>query len=299
MFQSAVRRRSGFTLVELLVVISIIAVLLALLVPAIQKAREAANRASCQNNLKNIGIALMNYQHSNRAFPPGAKTTTMPTGTVSHSWGTLLLPFIDQESLEKQYNYAVNWSANTATIAFPVRAYHCASSPSPRVNPATSIATTDYAAVAGVAPEAWAAGVALPPGNPPRPAGIMSVDVAVRLSELIDGASNTIAIVEIGGRPQLMRGIGPIPGPSPPGAGWADPANMMTVQGDDGVSPPPSIGNCAINCTNFDEIYSFHPGGAHVVFADGSVRQLSPGVNTRVVAALATFAGKEPIPGGF
>src|SRR5262245_13326323 len=239
MFQSAVRRRSGFTLVELLVVISIIAVLLALLVPAIQKAREAANRASCQNNLKNMGIALMNYQHSNRAFPPGAKTTP-----ALHSWGTFLLPFLDNEALEKTIDYAMPWNVgqNLAAIAVPVRAYHCASSPSPRVNPATSIATTDYAAVAGVAPEAWAAGVAATPaGTPPNGRGIMSVDVAVRLSELIDGASNTITIVEIGGRPQLMRGIGPVPGGPPPGAGWADPANIMLVHGDNGMGP---LGNC-------------------------------------------------------
>src|SRR5262245_31657820 len=114
MLRSPARRSSAFTLVELLVVIAIIAVLLALLLPAVQKVREAANRTTCANNLKQMGLALMNYQHSNRAFPPAVKPIQISPGVpVTHSWGTLLLPYIDQENLERQYSYNADWNSPT------------------------------------------------------------------------------------------------------------------------------------------------------------------------------------------
>src|SRR5262245_339279 len=94
------KRRPGFTLVELLVVIAIIAVLIALLVPAVQKVREAANKAQCQNNLKQLGLALHNYHGCYLQFPPGGVTT--PT---LHGWGTYILPYIGQQPLYERYHW--------------------------------------------------------------------------------------------------------------------------------------------------------------------------------------------------
>ena len=116
-------RRPGFTLIELLVVIAIIAILIGLLLPAIQKIREAANRLKCQNNLKQIGLGLHNYQTQNGYFPPGAITNSTAAGPTRtreklgittptiHGWAVFLLPFIEQDNLYRQYNFNQHWYA--------------------------------------------------------------------------------------------------------------------------------------------------------------------------------------------
>src|SRR5512137_843597 len=99
--------RRGFTLVELLVVIAIIGVLVALLLPAVQAAREAARRMSCSNNLKQIGLALHNYEGTYRVLPPSRIDINLPR--FQQSWVSLALPFIEQGTIHAKYNFGNNW----------------------------------------------------------------------------------------------------------------------------------------------------------------------------------------------
>lgn len=170
-------RRQAFTLIELLVVIAIIAVLIGLLVPAVQKVREAANRMSCTNNLKQLGMATANYESTNLTLPPArvdapagypvpAFGVAAPaTGTLQHGPITFLLPYLEQEALFKQYNMGLTWSdpGNATAIATIVKTVVCPSAPdAPQSRldtgnppgstnaPRWSSAPTDYALANGV-----------------------------------------------------------------------------------------------------------------------------------------------------
>lgn len=297
--------RRAFTLVELLLVIAIIAVLIGLLLPAVQRVREAANRTTCGNNLRQIGLALHGYANTHGGFPPAIeeRTPTVPgtTGTSVGSW-LFLLSYLEQDVLARQYRWDLDWfdPPNRPVVTTRLKVLQCPSTAAPadREGGGTTPdrgpgACTDYAPTLQVAPSL--AGSSLVERVEDYQ-GAMGRNAMVRLIQITDGLSQTILIAEDAGRPQRWQAGQLVPNVYTPGGAWASGPNRIGVSGFDPVART-KPGPCAINCVNDREVYSFHPGGARVLFADGSVHFLREGVNIRVLAALVTRAGGEVIPG--
>src|SRR6266851_4664286 len=316
---SKTTRRRGFTLLELLVVIAIIAVLIGLLVPAVQKVREAANRMACANNLKNLGLALHNYHDVHRKFPPGAvgPFASLPqfAGLKHHGLGTYLLPYLEQDALASQYCWDVSWfdPPNQPVVTTPLKIWQCPSAETDRFEDGTlptvppppgilfsgTAACGDYAGMSRVDAELARRGLIDPPNGPRDEQGnyqgVFRVNHTTRLADIQDGASNTIMMAECAGRPQLWQGRQPVPDKWLTGGPWAS-RGLLWGRGAKGDGTA-FYGTCAINCTNDREVYSFHPGGANVVFADGHVHFLKESIDIRIFAALVTRAGGE-VPAG-
>jgi len=298
--------RPGFTLIELLVVIAIIAVLIALLLPAVQQAREAARRAQCANNLKQIGLALHNYESAYLMF--ATSTRTIPGRPPVRQTATLtrILPFLEQANVYQQYDFNRDWfdAPNTTVIQTQLPAFQCPSTPnSGRMD--TAVVTTpagtfsgpracaDYAPLEGIGSLLTGTGRVdtQSEGSP----GVLQVNFnQCRIRDITDGTSSTLLVAEDAGRPVwYIRGR---TNPTVlPGAGWADDLQDYLLHGaqDDALASPP--GPCAINCHNDGEIYSFHSGSADLLFADGHAKFFSANTDIRVIARLITPRGQEVV----
>ena len=325
-------RRRGFTLVELLVVIAIIGILVGLLLPAVQAAREAARRKQCQNNLKQIGLALHSFENVYQYFPNAYVYLSQNDPAVSNptvarygqSAFVLILPYLENAALFGSIQQTNNTSffnpanlpppggTNTA-YSTPLPGFLCPSVPGDATTDYTKalaasfnnfgltinypdgmiFGRTDYAPDAGT--ELGAMGISITAA-----ASIITQPPAfpTRFSDIIDGSSNTIMVVEDAARPPFYGNHGRInDGPNPQGGGaWADPLNYIATNGSvaDGSGFVP--GPCAVNCSNDSEIFSFHPGGSNVLFGDGGVRFISDNLNLQQVAALLSKAGGEVTP---
>jgi prepilin-type N-terminal cleavage/methylation domain-containing protein/prepilin-type processing-associated H-X9-DG protein len=201
----------GFTLVELLVVIAIIGILVALLLPAIQAAREAARRSSCQNNLKQLGIALLLHHDAHRAFPAGARMKLGPMGPeVLANANIAILPFLEEQAVARQWKYDLQyWEQSVSTLETPVEVFICPSNGSQAVvdplfdslgvSPGTALATTDYAYSRGVT-NAWCVSNEYPLTE----TGVFHIVAEgyarpTTIQQITDGTSHTIAMGEAAG----------------------------------------------------------------------------------------------------
>jgi len=283
----------GFTVVELLVAIFIIGVLIALLLPAIQMAREAARRVQCQNDLRQWGLALDEHVLARSKYPPGYRITS-PTGTCI----AVLLPFVEQEPLN--YDASADWddARNRTAVATRLALLVCPSAPSQNRSdlsrPGMPLAAGDYAPTHGVN-SGYCQRAGWPLYSPPDENGILTY-LGCRPADVTDGLSQTITLVEDAGRPELWRMGRHIAGLAG-NPGWADPMYEIALDGSDTLitGAGQGFGPCVMNCTNDNEAYSFHPRGANLLFADGAVRFISEHISNRTFAAFSTRAGGDAV----
>ncbi len=334
------RSNPAFTLVELLVVIAIIGILVALLLPAIQAAREAARRTQCTNNLKQLGLGLLNYHDTHKSFPFAWMVSVTGAvggpGTNAQVWGVLTLPFIEQQTLKDRYDdrypafepmAAIPAVAeNLKVIQTVVPAFVCPSAPgggdgrvykgdlSPESLPITwTAAPSDYCAITGVRGTLSTVAYAGNPVQGSRDGALQFTGLDItknpptfdpstsRLSDILDGTSNTFLVGERTGGGRIYAGTVQWNHPYEPlyggvnGGGWGDILNGEHWVAGSLWDDPGQDGPYAINRTNMRSagFHSFHPGGCHFVLADGSVKYLSQDTHPYVVASMITRAGRE------
>jgi len=297
--------RSAFTLVELLVVIAIIGILVALLLPAVQAARESARGSHCKNNLKQLGLALHQHHDAYGKFPPGVVffPFTVPQGNIiqgAHGFGPFLLPYLEQEALARVYRWDKRSQGpeNQPVATTQLKVFQCPSAEPDRWVTAVEDpknysyggkgACGDYTGVREIDTRLVDLGLV---DEAAHYQGVLTKDYLTRFSDITDGASQTILVTECAGRPELWRAGQSVAGIYSPNTAWVT-GTLIYGQGSstDGATKP---GPCAINCTNDHEAYSFHPSGANAVFADGSVHFLNVDMDIRIFARLATRAGEE------
>ncbi|WP_254512532.1 DUF1559 domain-containing protein [Anatilimnocola floriformis] len=300
--------RRAFTLVELLVVIAIIGVLVALLLPAVQSAREAARRMQCSNNVKQIMLSMHHFHDTYLVLPPGAVRGASITPAhskfnipvnIKHGWAPFILPFMEQKNLSDKYRYDLDWTdaGNLPVVETHLKVFICPSTPDQKRYDVPRSSVSDYGILNGID----AAGLN-PYGLVDRGTvavsgqGVMKVNEMIRFAEITDGLSNTFWLDEDCGRPKrYRRGLKLQPTlQNGNGSAFAD-TNEHIIHGAT-VTGSPQTGPYAINATNEDEMFSFHPAGVMAGFGDGSVRFLQDSIDIKVAGAMVTRGGGEIIP---
>lgn len=333
--QTPRRRAAAFTLIELLVVIAIIGLLVALLLPAIQQAREAARRASCKNNLKQFGVALHNYHDAHSGFPPGF-ILGLPNTYANAN--TLLLPYFEQTALHSLYRMELPWGEQSPAVAQTIiPSFVCPSNTgrnpfvsavlqTPRYPIGDTVALTNYLLCKGES-DAWC----LAPGTArPGKAGLFVPNISNSMKSIRDGSSNTFAMGEgaTGDRWPLCHGAG-CTNPATNSTGSQIPAEQAWIVGQLNISAnvpagllassifgctidrlnKPTVTDTAINLPAMSDCNSSleggphstsnfrsdHVGGAHFLYADASVHFISKDIDLNQYRGLSTIAGSEVV----
>jgi prepilin-type N-terminal cleavage/methylation domain-containing protein/prepilin-type processing-associated H-X9-DG protein len=299
--------RAGFTLVEVLVVIAIIGILVALLLPAIQAARESARRTQCVNNLKQIGIAVQSHHDTRKHYPMGRNQSDQ----YSVSWANFLLPYLEETALYNSYDSKarVDDPPNNATMRTPIETYACPSrrkaaadrnfdnNEAPPLPHAIGVATlSDYASNAGLQVRTGLVGSdesASKPGDYDRKdAGPIFTASRIGARQVTDGLSKTMAIAE--------KHLPPVPKNTLPEMEHHAIGDTAAIAGD---TPNTSCRGTESGLAQgpddpgAEKFGSSHSGGiVQAVFLDGHVRGLRPEIALAVLQAISTIGGNEIVP---
>jgi prepilin-type processing-associated H-X9-DG protein len=299
------------TLVELLVVMAVIGLLLALLLPATQAAREAARKTQCASNLRQCGLALLQFHDAQGTLPPSSWTETSaenPSGKFV-GWRALVLPYLEQSNVQAKYDRNAHWweGTNLEQATQRLAIFECPSAvqradvrsaiakpPRPALTFAAPLSPTDYEAIMGVQPIV----------DPERYATVatnrsaMFRNSAINFAAIVDGTSQTLLVVECSSRPLVFRGRRLQANEfNDQGQGWIDSEGPFSLDGSSAGGALQGLGPVqtpvAVNAANFNEPYAFHPGGMQGVYADGHVALSSASISLAAFAALCTRSGGE------